>query len=92
MEMQSTTIPIPPILGKTLKIQGVTVGPRRNMEDLLVFLAQHRIERVIDATYVEVPITFHHIAQPDVRSHRIPVRVERPCRNLTTVSVSITLP
>jgi hypothetical protein len=61
-------------------------------EDLLVFLAQHRIERVIDATYVEVPITFHHIAQPDVRSHRIPVRVERPCRNLTTVSVSITLP
>jgi NADPH:quinone reductase-like Zn-dependent oxidoreductase len=51
MDTETTTISIPPILGKALRLQGVTVGSRRDMEDLLTFLTEHPIEPVIDAAY-----------------------------------------
>jgi len=51
MDVQSTTIAIPPILGKALRVHGVTVGSRQNMEDTLGFLERHRIKPVVDAVY-----------------------------------------
>ncbi len=42
---------IPTMMGKTLRLHGVSVGSRRDMEQLLAFVENHRISPIIDAKY-----------------------------------------
>src|SRR5580658_8064768 len=51
MDRPTTTISIPTMMGKTLRLHGVSVGSRRDMEQLLAFAENHRISPIIDAKY-----------------------------------------
>jgi NADPH:quinone reductase-like Zn-dependent oxidoreductase len=51
MDRPTTTISIPTMMGKTLRLHGVSVGSRRDMEQLLAFVENHRISPIIDAKY-----------------------------------------
>jgi NADPH:quinone reductase-like Zn-dependent oxidoreductase len=51
MDRPTTTISIPTAMQKTLRLQGVSVGSRGDMEELLAFVENHRISPVIDARY-----------------------------------------
>jgi NADPH:quinone reductase-like Zn-dependent oxidoreductase len=51
MDRPSTTISILTAMGKTLRLQGVSVGSRADMDNLLAFVEQHRISPIIDARY-----------------------------------------
>jgi len=62
MDRPTTTISIPAMMAKTLRIQGVSVGSRADMEALLAFVESHRISPIIDARY-----TFD--ALPDALDH-----------------------
>ena len=51
MDRPTTTISILTAMGKTLRLQGVSVGSRGDMEELLAFVETHRISPIIDARY-----------------------------------------
>jgi NADPH:quinone reductase-like Zn-dependent oxidoreductase len=51
MDRPTATISIPTAMGKTLRLQGVSVGSRADSEELLTFLENHRISPTIDAKY-----------------------------------------
>jgi len=51
MERPTTTFSIPAAMAKTLRLQGVSVGSRDDMEELLAFVENHRISPIIDARY-----------------------------------------
>jgi NADPH:quinone reductase-like Zn-dependent oxidoreductase len=51
MDRPTTTISILTAMGKTLRLQGVSVGSRGDMEELLAFVEKHRISPIIDARY-----------------------------------------
>jgi NADPH:quinone reductase-like Zn-dependent oxidoreductase len=51
MDRPTATIPIPAVMVKGLRLQGVSVGSRDDMEELLAFVENHRISPVIDARY-----------------------------------------
>jgi NADPH:quinone reductase-like Zn-dependent oxidoreductase len=51
MDRPSTTISIPTVMVKNLRLQGVSHGSRADMEESLAFVENHRISPIIDATY-----------------------------------------
>lgn len=51
MDSSSATISLGSMMFPGVTLQGVAVGSREHMADLLKFLEQHRIEPVIDAVY-----------------------------------------
>jgi NADPH:quinone reductase-like Zn-dependent oxidoreductase len=51
MDRPTTTISVPTVMGKTLRLQGVSVGSRGDMEELLAFVENNRISPIIDARY-----------------------------------------
>jgi len=51
MDRPTTTISIPSAMVKNLRLQGVSVGSRGDMEELLAFVEKHRISPIIDARY-----------------------------------------
>jgi NADPH:quinone reductase-like Zn-dependent oxidoreductase len=51
MDHPTTTISIPAVMVKHLRLQGVSVGSRRDMEELLAFVESHRLSPIIDARY-----------------------------------------
>jgi NADPH:quinone reductase-like Zn-dependent oxidoreductase len=62
MDRPSTTISIPNVMVKNLRLQGVSHGSRADMEESLAFAEKHRIQPIIDARY-----TFD--ALPDALDH-----------------------
>jgi NADPH:quinone reductase-like Zn-dependent oxidoreductase len=51
MESMMAKISLVSLMAANVKLQGVGVGSRKHMSDLLTFLEQHRLEPVIDAVY-----------------------------------------
>ena len=51
MDRPTATLPILAAMAKNLRIQGVSVGSRDDMEELLAFIENHRISPIIDARY-----------------------------------------
>jgi NADPH:quinone reductase-like Zn-dependent oxidoreductase len=51
MDRTTATISIPAVMVTNLRLQGVSVGSRGDMEELLVYLENHRISPIIDARY-----------------------------------------
>jgi NADPH:quinone reductase-like Zn-dependent oxidoreductase len=51
MDRPTTTISIPAVMVKNLRLQGVSLGSRGDMEELLAFVEKHRISPIIDARY-----------------------------------------
>jgi NADPH:quinone reductase-like Zn-dependent oxidoreductase len=51
MDRPTTTFSILAAMAKTLRLQGVSVGSRDDMEELLAFVEYHRILPIIDARY-----------------------------------------
>jgi NADPH:quinone reductase-like Zn-dependent oxidoreductase len=45
------TISIPAVMIKYLRLHGVSLGSRSDMEELLAFVENHRLSPVIDARY-----------------------------------------
>ena len=62
MDRPATTISIPNVMVKNLRLQGVSHGSRADMEESLAFAEIHRIPPIIDARY-----TFD--ALPDALDH-----------------------
>jgi NADPH:quinone reductase-like Zn-dependent oxidoreductase len=63
LESDSFSVPILPLLGSRAIINGISVGPRRALEDLVRMIDQHSIKPVIDAVYPysQVPQAFAHL-------------------------------
>lgn len=63
LESEEFTAPILGLLGSRASITGISVGPRRALEDLVRMIDQHLIKPVIDHTYsfAEVPQAFAHL-------------------------------
>lgn len=63
LESAELTVPILALLGSRASITGISVGPRRALEDLVRMIDQHLIKPVIDHTYAfaEVPQAFAHL-------------------------------
>lgn len=63
MNQQTASIPIPALLWSSLNIHGLSVGSRKDMQDLLAFLESHPIQPVIDSTYgfADTPSAFEHL-------------------------------
>jgi NADPH:quinone reductase-like Zn-dependent oxidoreductase len=63
LESDRLDVPILPLLGSRAVITGISVGPRRALEDLARMIDQHRIKPVIDAVYGfdQVPQAFAHL-------------------------------
>jgi len=63
LESDRLSVPILPLLGGRAVITGISVGPRRALEDLARMIDQHRIKPVIDAVYGfdQVPQAFDHL-------------------------------
>jgi NADPH:quinone reductase-like Zn-dependent oxidoreductase len=51
MDRTTTTISIPAAMSRNLRLQGVSVGSRSDMEESLAFVNNHRISPIIDARY-----------------------------------------
>jgi D-arabinose 1-dehydrogenase-like Zn-dependent alcohol dehydrogenase len=51
MDHPATTIPIPAVMIKQLRLHGVSLGSRSDMEELLAFIENHRLSPIIDARY-----------------------------------------
>jgi D-arabinose 1-dehydrogenase-like Zn-dependent alcohol dehydrogenase len=51
MDQPTTTISIPAVMIKQLRLHGVSLGSRSDMEELLAFVENHRLSPVIDARY-----------------------------------------
>ncbi|MEI6003451.1 NAD(P)-dependent alcohol dehydrogenase [Paraburkholderia bengalensis] len=63
LQSDRMNFPVMPLLGSRASIVGISVGPRRALEDLVRMIDMHRIKPVIDATYGfdEVPRAFAHL-------------------------------
>jgi NADPH:quinone reductase-like Zn-dependent oxidoreductase len=63
MDRPTATISIPTAMVKTLRLQGVSVGSRGDMEELLAFVENHRLSPIIDARYGfdALPDALHHL-------------------------------
>jgi len=63
LESDKFTAPILALLGSRASITGISVGPRRALEDLVRMIDLHLIKPVIDHTYsfAEVPQAFAHL-------------------------------
>jgi NADPH:quinone reductase-like Zn-dependent oxidoreductase len=63
MDRPTTTISIPTAMVKTLRLQGVSVGSRGDIEELLAFVENHRLSPIIDARYSfdALPDALHHL-------------------------------
>lgn len=63
LESDRFSLPILPLLGSRAVIAGISVGPRRALEDLVRMIDQHHIKPVIDAVYPrsQVPQAFAHL-------------------------------
>jgi len=63
LESDTFTAPVLALLGSRASITGISVGPRRALEDLVRMIDQHLIKPVIDYTYsfAEVPQAFAHL-------------------------------
>jgi len=63
MESITATINLGSLMSANVRLQGVGVGSRKHMIDLLNFLEQHRIKPVIDATYdfMDLPNALDHL-------------------------------
>jgi NADPH:quinone reductase-like Zn-dependent oxidoreductase len=63
MDSSSTTISIPAVMAKHLRLQGVSLGSRGDMEELLALLKLHRLSPIIDARYSfdALPDAFAHL-------------------------------
>jgi len=59
----TSSIPLPMILMRNIRIQGVTVGSKGAFERMNAFIDQHKIVPVIDKTFsfTEVPSAFKHL-------------------------------
>ncbi len=59
----TNSIPLPLILMRNIRIQGVTVGSRHGFERMNTFMAEHNLKPVIDSVYSfdEVPAAFRHL-------------------------------
>src|ERR1700733_6340308 len=51
MDHPATTISIPAVMVKHLRLHGVSLGSRSDMEQLLAFVESHRLSPIIDARY-----------------------------------------
>jgi NADPH:quinone reductase-like Zn-dependent oxidoreductase len=51
MDHPTTTISIPAVMVKHLRLHGVSLGSRSDMEELLAFVENHRLSPIIDARY-----------------------------------------
>jgi NADPH:quinone reductase-like Zn-dependent oxidoreductase len=51
MDQPTTTISIPAVMVKNLRLHGVSLGSRSDMEELLAFVENHRLSPIIDARY-----------------------------------------
>jgi D-arabinose 1-dehydrogenase-like Zn-dependent alcohol dehydrogenase len=51
MDRPTARISIPAVMVKNLRLQGVSVGSRGDMEELLAYVENHRISPIIDARY-----------------------------------------
>jgi D-arabinose 1-dehydrogenase-like Zn-dependent alcohol dehydrogenase len=51
MDHPTATISIPTAIINNLRLQGVSVGSRDDMEELLAFVEKYRIPPIIDARY-----------------------------------------
>ncbi|HMH13907.1 MAG TPA: NAD(P)-dependent alcohol dehydrogenase [Edaphobacter sp.] len=51
MDRPTTTFSILAAMAKTVRLQGVSVGSRDDMEDLLAFVEKHQLSPIIDARY-----------------------------------------
>jgi NADPH:quinone reductase-like Zn-dependent oxidoreductase len=65
LESYETAMSVLPVLGKRAVIEGISVGPRRAMEDMVRAIDQHRIKPVIEATYAwdKAHDAFAHLAR-----------------------------
>ena len=63
LESDELSAPILPLLGSRASIVGISVGPRRALEDMVRAIDQHGIKPVIDGTYAfsHVPEAFAHL-------------------------------
>jgi NADPH:quinone reductase-like Zn-dependent oxidoreductase len=63
MESINATINLGSLMSANVKLQGVGVGSRKHMTDLLNFLEQYRITPVIDASYhlSDLPLALDHL-------------------------------
>lgn len=63
MESINATINLGSLMSANVKLQGVGVGSRKHMTDLLNFLEQYRITPVIDANYhlSDLPLALDHL-------------------------------
>src|SRR5580658_6554706 len=51
MDHPTTTISIPAVMIKQLRLHGISLGSRSDMEELLAFVENHRLSPIIDARY-----------------------------------------
>lgn len=51
MDRPTTMISIPAVMVRYLRLQGVSLGSRSDMEELLAFVENHRLSPIIDASY-----------------------------------------
>ncbi|MGQ7862971.1 zinc-dependent alcohol dehydrogenase family protein [Pseudomonas yamanorum] len=65
LESDQLNAPVMALLGKRASIIGISVGPRRALEDLIAMIDRHGIEPVIDHTYgfEQVPEAFAHLGR-----------------------------
>ncbi|PXW24748.1 zinc-dependent alcohol dehydrogenase family protein [Paraburkholderia caballeronis] len=63
LESDRMDVPTMPLLGSRASIVGLSVGPRRALEDLVRMIDAHRLKPVIDAVYPfgQVPQAFEHL-------------------------------
>lgn len=63
LESDQMSLPIMALLGSRASISGISVGPRRALEDLVRMIDRHAIKPVIDQVYsfAEVPQAFAHL-------------------------------
>jgi NADPH:quinone reductase-like Zn-dependent oxidoreductase len=51
MDRPTTMVSIPAVMVRYLRLQGVSLGSRSDMEELLAFVENHRLSPIIDASY-----------------------------------------
>ena len=65
LDGKKTTLSVPPLLGKQIRIQGISVGHRRSFERMLAAFEEHSLHPVIDRTYkfADTPEAFRHLGR-----------------------------
>ena len=63
MDHPATTISIPAVMAKHLRLHGVSLDSRSDMEQLLAFVESHRLSPIIDArnSFDALPDALDHI-------------------------------